>query len=239
MSFEKPQPSSEIPSIKRLEGEAGEKDWTYKKLQKAVKYVIEKFWGDKFKVEGKENVPKSGSAIIACNHSSHLDPEFLIAAINRPIHFIGLQDKEFNPLYVKIFYKLAGVIGVSRNPLKEGGRDFVKKLQEVVKSGELIGVFPEGILEEKKDKSEIVEFKPGVFSIAKKYGLDVVPVRMSGTDKVRPHSQPRLLQKINIEPVEVKIGEILRQEGIKAPEDVRQAIIALGQKKSVDKTPEK
>ncbi len=239
MNFEKPRPDQEIPQIKRLEDESGEKDWTYERLQKMVKYVIEKFWGDKFKVEGKENVPKNGSAIIACNHSSHIDPEFLMAAIDRPIHFIGLQDRKFNPAYVRVFYKLAGVIGVSRDPLKEGGRAFVQKLQEVVKNGELIGIFPEGILEEKKDKSEIVGFKSGVFSIAKKYGLDVVPVHMSGTDKVRPRSQPRLLQKIKIEPVEVRIGEILKQENIKDVEDVRQAIVALGQKKSAVKTPEK
>jgi 1-acyl-sn-glycerol-3-phosphate acyltransferase len=216
----------EKTTLKKLE-KGGEKDWTYEKIQKAIRFAVEKLWGDKFRVSGTENIPNEGSALIAVNHSSHIDPEFLMAAIDRPIHFIGLQDKEFNPLYVKIFYKLAGVIGVSRNPLREGGRDFVKKLKEVIKNGELVGIFPEGILEEKEDKSEIAEFKSGVFSIAKKYGLQVVPVYLSGTDKVRPHSQPKLLQKIAIEPVEVKIGKAMNPQEIEDVEDIRRAIVEL------------
>jgi 1-acyl-sn-glycerol-3-phosphate acyltransferase len=226
MRFEKP-----ALGVKSLEGESGEKDWTYDKLQKALRFFIGKVWGEKFKVEGGENIPKKEAAIIAVNHSSHLDPEFLMAAIDRPIHFVGLQDEEFSPFYVKIFYKLAGVISVSRNLFKEGGRDFVKNIQEVVKNGELIAIFPEGMLEDKKNKGDVVGFKSGVFSIAKKYGLNVIPVYLSGTDKVRPDSKARILQKINIEPVEVKIGQALNPDGLSGAEDIRKAIIDLARKK--------
>ncbi|MFA6146208.1 MAG: lysophospholipid acyltransferase family protein [Patescibacteria group bacterium] len=214
------------PNLKMLE-KNGEKDWTYEKWQKMLKFVVEKFWGDKFKVSGKENIPEKDSAIIAVNHSSHVDPEFLMAGIDRPMHFVGLQDKEFNPLYVKIFYKLMGVIPVSRNLVHEGGKDFIKQVKQAIENKELICIFPEGMLEEKKDRTEINEFKSGVAKIAKKYGLDVIPVYMSGTDKVIPNSTTKMIQKINIEPVEIKIGDKISAKEIQDEEQIRQEIINL------------
>ena len=43
----------------------------------------------RMKVTGEENVPTHGPVILACNHLAFTDPPLLVAAIPRPLHFLG------------------------------------------------------------------------------------------------------------------------------------------------------
>ena len=53
----------------------------------------------KMKVQyiGKENVPKEGGFILACNHSSNFDPIALGGSNVRPIHFMSKSELFKNP----------------------------------------------------------------------------------------------------------------------------------------------
>lgn len=212
--------------VKRLE-ENGKKDFAYKVSQDSLKFTIEKIWRNKFEVSGLENIPTTGSAIIAVNHPSHIDDLFLIAAIDRPMHFVGRQEKEFNPLYVRFSYPLFGVISVSRN-LREGGKRFVRQVKEVIRNKELICIYPEKLyVEERENKDDIGKFASGVVHIAKKYKLPIIPVYLYGTQNVRPDSKAKLTQLMHIKPVKIVIGRPIVPDEIKIAEQVRQAIIGL------------
>jgi len=217
--------------IKQLEKE-GKKDFIYKVAQSSLRLVVDKIWGDKFKVSGLENIPAVGSAIIAVNHPSHVDFEFLIAAISRPMHFVGRQDEEFNPGMVKVSYSLFGVVSVPKNVLKElrRGKRFVRQVESVVKNKELLCTFPEKLfVEDRKDKEDIGEFAPGVVHLAKKYNLPIIPIFINGTQNVRPDSKAtNLFQPIHVKPVEITIGKPIASYEIQNPEQIRQAIIGLG-----------
>lgn len=214
--------------IKRLEKE-GKKDFAYKTAQKSLKLIIEKIWGDKFKISGLENIPTTGPAIIAANHPSHLDDMFMIAKINRPMHFVGRQDKEFNPPQVRLTYPLFGVISAPRNILKEGGKKFTRQIEEVVRNEELMCIYPEKLyVEERENKDEVGEFASGVVHIAKKYNLPIVPIFINGTQNVRPNSKAtNLFQSIHVEPVEITIGNPIASYEIQNAEQIRKVIIKL------------
>ena len=44
------------------------------------------------KIEGKENIPKTGGVVITCNHTSFLDGIFMVYACNRPIHMLAKKE---------------------------------------------------------------------------------------------------------------------------------------------------
>ncbi|SPE30316.1 hypothetical protein SBA5_780019 [Candidatus Sulfotelmatomonas gaucii] len=50
--------------------------------------IIRTLWSGRFETIGSENIPPSGSAILAINQTTHLDPLFLALAVCRPIHFM-------------------------------------------------------------------------------------------------------------------------------------------------------
>ena len=216
------------PSIKKLEN-GGKKDFTYRASQKFLKTAIDRIWGKRFKIEGAENVPSVGSAIIVVNHPSHIDDLFLIAAIDRPMHFIGRQEKAFNPLLVKATYPSFGVISVAEN-LKEGGKRFFKQINEVVENKELICIYPERLyVEDRPNKNEVGEFASGVFHIVKRHNLSVIPVFLDGTQNVRPSSRAdKFFQPMHLrQPVKIVIGKSIPPTQIQNAEQVRQAIIGL------------
>lgn len=228
-NFDQNPKKSPKPAIKRLEFD-GKKDRLYSRTQKLLKFVGETAWRNKFKVEGLENIPAKGSAVLVINHMSHGDEMFLMAAIDRPMHFMGRQEEKFNPPQVKYTYPYFGVISSSKEMKGEPARKLIKQVDEIVKNGELICIFPEkSYIEEKSgDKTQIEEFAPGIIHIAKKYGLPIVPMFLDGTQNVRPHSTAStLLQRIHFAPVKIVIGKPIPASEIQNAEQVRQAIIGL------------
>lgn len=91
-------------------------------------------------VEGVENVPTNGSAIIMINHVSFIDP--FVAANPLPRNLVALAKVEvYDYPIVGIIPKLLGVIPVKRD---EFDRNAVQSCLEVLRAGEMILLAPEG-----------------------------------------------------------------------------------------------
>ena len=63
-------------------------------------------------LEGRQNVPAKGGALLVPNHVSMVDAVLLIASIDRPIRFLMFKGSYDHPL-VKPFAKIMGVIPIS------------------------------------------------------------------------------------------------------------------------------
>src|SRR5215471_771276 len=63
-------------------------------------------------LEGRENVPEKGGALLVPNHVSMVDAVLLIASIDRPIRFLMFKGSYDHPL-IKPFAKIMGVIPIS------------------------------------------------------------------------------------------------------------------------------
>ena len=124
-------------------------------------------------VEGVENVPAEGNAIIMINHVSFIDP--FVVANPLPRNLVALAKVEvYDYPIVGIIPKLLGVIPVKRD---EVDRQAVQRCLEVLKAGEMILLAPEGTR-----GPALREGREGVAYLASRSGAPVVPVAVDGTD---------------------------------------------------------
>ena len=135
------------------------------------------------RVEGLENVPRSGAFIMVSNHTSNLDPPFIGAVIGRhigrPIHFMAKEEISGWPL-VGWLARGSGVFFVRRG---EGDRSAQRTALEHLAAGRPIGIFPEGT---RSRTGVLREPKFGVSLLAMRSGAPLLPVGISGSGKIFP-----------------------------------------------------
>jgi 1-acyl-sn-glycerol-3-phosphate acyltransferase len=123
-------------------------------------------------VEGIENIPQSGPAILMINHIAFVDPIVVLHFVPRNI--VPLAKIEvYNYPIVGIFPKLWGVIPVRR---EEVDRRAIQQVLEVLQAGEIVLVAPEGTR-----GPALQEGKEGVAYLASRANVPVIPVAVSGT----------------------------------------------------------
>lgn len=131
------------------------------------------------KIEGKNNIPKEGAVIIACNHKHLFDQCFAIISCKRGIHYMA-KNEYFLSWKTRWFFKLVGCIPVDR---KRKDPNSKRLALEVLNDGGVIGIFPEGT--RNKTNKKLLDFKYGAVSLAKKSSCYIVPCGISGDYKFR------------------------------------------------------
>jgi len=127
-------------------------------------------------VEGRENVPARGGALLTPNHVSMADAVLLIASIDRPIRFIMFKGSYEHPL-VKSFAKIMGVIPIASD---QGPRELIHSLRmatEALKAGEVVCIFPEGQMTR---IGQMLPFRRGMERIIKGVDVPIIPVNLDG-----------------------------------------------------------
>jgi 1-acyl-sn-glycerol-3-phosphate acyltransferase len=130
--------------------------------------------------EGLEHIPKSGPAILASNHLSFLDHFFLPSVIERPIFFLGKSD--YFSGWQRYFFENVGVMPVDRGG-GEAGEASLRKGQEILESGRLLGIYPEGT---RSPDGRLYRGKTGPVRLAMRTGAPLIPVAMIGVFEVLP-----------------------------------------------------
>ncbi len=123
-------------------------------------------------VEGVENVPASGPAILMINHINFTDPFVVITVLPRNIVPMAKVEVYSYPV-VGIFPRIYGVIPVQR---EEMDRHAIQGALEVLRAGEIILVAPEA-----HRGPELRQGKEGVAYLATRADVTVVPVAIDGT----------------------------------------------------------
>lgn len=122
----------------------------------------------------KFKLPKSGGALIICNHMSGIDPFFLVAACDRPIRFM-IAKEEYERWYLKWMFKGAGCIPVDRT----GRADIAfRQAKRALDSGEIIALFPHGRIH--LDNEQPYRVKPGIKKMAELTKTPIFVSRLSG-----------------------------------------------------------
>ena len=129
------------------------------------------------KVIGKENIPMEGPVIYAGNHRNYLDPQLIVVTAKRHIRFMAKEELAQNPFFA-ILGNVFDVIKVKRD-----SKDItaLKEALKTLKQGQAIALFPEGT-RNGLEKGEKV--KEGVAFFALRTGAKVIPVGISGGEKV-------------------------------------------------------
>jgi 1-acyl-sn-glycerol-3-phosphate acyltransferase len=158
----------------------------------------------KVRVEGLENVPKDGPAIVAANHLSFLDSFFIPLVIKRRKMTYLAKADYFKSWKTSWFFKSVGQISCER----EGGEKSQQSLQialEVLQEGKLLGIYPEGT---RSPDGLLHRGRTGVARLALAAGVPVIPCGTAGIDEVMPKEAkfPRLGGRL---PVTVRFGKPL------------------------------
>jgi 1-acyl-sn-glycerol-3-phosphate acyltransferase len=124
------------------------------------------------RVEGLENVPAEGPAILMINHIAFIDPIVVLHVVPRYIVPLAKIEVYSYPV-VGIFPRLWGVIPVRR---EEVDRRAIQQSLEVLRAGEIILVAPEGTR-----GPALKQGKEGVAYLASRSGAPIVPVAVDGT----------------------------------------------------------
>ena len=175
-------------------------------------------------VEGLENVPAEGGAILASNHLSFSDSIFLPLVVHRRMTFLAKSDY-FTGRGVKGkltagFFKGAGQLPVDRS----GGKASEAALNtglKVLKEGHLLGIYPEGT---RSPDGRLYRGKTGVARMALASGAVVIPCAMVNTDVIQPPG--RLFPRLRPRPG-VRFGKPLdfsRYEGMAGDRFVERSI---------------
>ena len=128
-------------------------------------------------VIGRENMPKNGSFIIASNHRSDLDPPIIAAKISRKVHFIAKRELFANKT-AEAFFKMLNCIRLNRHGVD---RSAIEEAVEALNRGSGLLIFPEGT--RSRDK-KLKTGKPGVAVFAITAQVPVIPVFLSGTERL-------------------------------------------------------
>ena len=142
------------------------------------------------RVEGLENVPKKGAAIIAANHLSFLDSFFIPLMIKRrKVTYLAKADY-FNSWKTAWFFRMVGQIPIERDD-KSQARQALDAGVDVLKAGNLLGIYPEGT---RSPDGRLYRGRTGVARIALAAAVPVVPCGLVGTQEVMPKNakRPRL-----------------------------------------------
>ncbi|MDX2682555.1 lysophospholipid acyltransferase family protein [Streptomyces sp. NY05-11A] len=139
-------------------------------------------------VEGLENIPAEGPAILASNHLSFSDSFFLPAVLDRKVTFIAKAEYFTTPgvkgRLTAAFFKGVGQLPVDRSGARGAGEAAVKSGIEVLERGELFGIYPEGT---RSPDGRLYRGKPGGLArVALATGAPVIPVAMIDTEKIQP-----------------------------------------------------
>lgn len=132
----------------------------------------------RYQVKGRENVPKQGPLLVVANHINLADPPLVGVSLGRKAMFMAKEElfrSKFSAYFVR---------GFGSFPVRRGRVDKRALLQaeEVLEQGLALIMFPEG------KRSRNAQLQPASYGsalIAARNGVPILPVGISGTEKIR------------------------------------------------------
>lgn len=175
------------------------------------------------RVEGLENIPKDGSALIASNHLAVVDSFYLPLMSPRRIFFLAkseyFTETGFKGRFKKWFFTVSGQIPIDRSGASAAAGALAAG-KRIVEGGDLLCLYPEGT---RSPDGRLYKGKTGLARMALETGNPVIPIAMIGTDKINPPGTilPRPTR------IGIKIGKPLdfsRYEGMAGNRFIERAV---------------
>jgi 1-acyl-sn-glycerol-3-phosphate acyltransferase len=161
--------------------------------------------GIRYRVAGREHVPRGRAAVYCSNHQSNVDPPLLFDAVHPRLHILYKAELEALPVLARAF-RYGGFIPVDRRN-KEAALRSIDAGAASLRAGNSFLIFPEGTRSRTPD---LLPFKKGGFIMAIKAQAPVVPVAVQGgRDSMRKGSW--IIRPVT---VSVRIGEPIESAGL-------------------------
>ena len=131
------------------------------------------------RIENENYIPRDRNYIVVANHLSNYDPLLLALVWKKPLHFMA-KEELFKVFFIGRALKMLDMIPVKRG---ESDRKAIKKSLEYLSQGEILALFPEGT--RNKKQVGLLPFHTGAAFFAKSTNLEVLPVAIIGTNKIK------------------------------------------------------
>lgn len=171
--------------------------------------------GTRITYQGVENIPGCGGAVVAMNHISYID--YLPAGLacrqrrRRIRYMLKAEMQEVGA--VDWIIRHTRCIPVDR----AAGADAYAEAVRQLRSGELVGVFPEATISR---SFELKEFKSGAARMALEAQVPIVPLIIWGAQRMWTKDHPKSLGRKSI-PITVRAGTPIAPQGPAAEMNAR------------------
>jgi 1-acyl-sn-glycerol-3-phosphate acyltransferase len=132
--------------------------------------------GSRVRVVGKEYMNTPGAKIYVSNHTSYFDVLPLMLGLGVPYRFVAKKEVHSMP-FIGTFLRKMGHLSFDRK-LTESRRQASQNIEEAVRAGDSVFVFPEGTF---VPESGVRPFQLGAFKAAVDTGAPIIPVSLAGT----------------------------------------------------------
>ena len=174
--------------------------WTCTSILRALLTVV-----IRWKVTGRERIPREGALIVVSNHLNNADPPILGAGVSkRRIRFMAKVELFKMPFGALV--KLWDAFPVRRFDADLGA---MLTAERILKRGGVIGMFPEG---HRSRTGYMGPVHPGTAMIALRSGATVLPCAMTGTERLK---NPLVLLRRPL--FSVSIGEPIKVDPVRRP----------------------
>lgn len=130
----------------------------------------------RIRIQGHENVPKKGGALLVCNHLSYVDPLLVGASVNRKVHFM-MHRSFFKVPVVSHFARMFGTIPVASEDSPKEKLRSLRQAAELAAAGRVVCIFAEGAISR---SGALLPFARGMEKIARRAGVPIIPVGLDG-----------------------------------------------------------
>ncbi|MEX0850027.1 MAG: lysophospholipid acyltransferase family protein [Gaiellaceae bacterium] len=149
-------------------------------------------------VYGADRMPTNGGLVVAANHFSWIDPPALGAVSPRTLYFLAKSEAHRIPGLGQLM-RAFGAFAVRRG---ESDRDAVRTMRQVVRDGNVLGMFAEGTRQRGGVPGPV---QPGAAMVAINENVPLIPAAIYGSHEWRLG---------NFKPVSVAWGEPMTFEGL-------------------------
>src|SRR5208337_849967 len=136
--------------------------------------------GVRLEIHRLDRIPSHRAVVFIANHQSNCDPPALLAVL--PPVLVLAKKEFFRVPIVGRGMVVRGFIPVDRRN-REQALEAVEKGVQALKAGKSFLVYPEGT---RSPDGRLQRFKKGVFVMAIKAGAPIVPISVSGSNKIMP-----------------------------------------------------
>lgn len=152
-------------------------------VKKVMRPLFHALWD--IEVEGDENIPSDGPALLCPNHVSVIDSFFVPAVVRRALIYVGKAEYLDDWKTARLFPAL-GMIPIDRR----GGEHAASALdaaKSVLTGGGLFGIYPEGT---RSRSGKLHKGHTGAARLAVETGAPLIPVGLVGTREIQPPDKP-------------------------------------------------
>lgn len=131
----------------------------------------------RYRVDGRQHVPRTGSLLVVVNHLSWYDPLLLGVVLRRRVWFFTKQEI-FRWPFVGGLCQLTGQIPVKRG---QSDRAALERALAYLRQGRAVMIFPEGTVERQE---QMLPARTGAAMLALHSRATVLPIAHTGTRRV-------------------------------------------------------